>query len=115
MPAMVELLGWPGDVPAIRLRKGFDILHLNWHYGYERVDMAHSPQYPWATFQWLVNQAAVPSVSLSADLLLPFDHKQRNSYFTKPAFINDIGFSRDLLYHVVLTIVEIHISAKEAA
>ena len=52
---------WRVEAP-VRLRKGFDMVHLNWHHGYERGDMIIPPQYPWETFQWLVNQAAAASV-----------------------------------------------------
>lgn len=105
---------WRVDAP-VRLRKGFDIVHLNWHYGYERVDMCNPPQYPWATFQWLVNQAAAASVS--ADLLLPFDPERRNPYNRSTGFSGEDMkyFDPHRLYYVVLGMVEIHISAEEAA
>jgi hypothetical protein len=109
---------WQSDYgldALVRLRKGFDIIHLNWHNGYVRPDMINPPQYPWATFQWLVNQAAAASVS--ADLLLPFDPERGNPETSFTAFSKkDIKyFSPHRLYYVVLAIVEIHISAEEAA
>jgi hypothetical protein len=103
---------WGVDVP-VRFRQGIDIVHLNWHYGYERLDMETDPQYPWETFKWLVNQAAAASVS--ADLLLPFDPERHNPFATSFRPEDMRHFSPHHLYYVVLAIVEIHISAKEAA
>ena len=105
---------WGVDAP-VRLRKGFDIVHLNWHYGYERVDMCNPAQYPWATFQWLANQAAAASVS--ADLLLQFDPVRRNPYTSSTDFYEEEMryFDPRRLHYAVLAIVEIHISAEEAA
>ena len=70
---------WGVDAP-VQLRKGLDIIHLNCYYSYKRFDICNPPQYPWATFQWLVNQAA--AAFISADLLLLFDPEQRNPYST---------------------------------
>ncbi|KAH6855072.1 hypothetical protein B0I37DRAFT_363865 [Chaetomium sp. MPI-CAGE-AT-0009] len=105
---------WGVDAP-VRLRKGIDIVHLHWHNGYKRVDMASPPDYPWAAFQWLVNQAAAASVS--ADLLLQFDTERENPYTSFTGFRGeDVRyFSPHRLYYAVLAIVEIHISAEEAA
>lgn len=80
--------------------------------------MLNPPDYPWATFQWLVNQAAAASVT--ADLLLPFDPERVNpetSFFTGFSAEDIKHFNPGLgrLYYVVLTMVEMHISAEEAA
>ena len=106
---------WGVDAP-VRLRKGFDVVHLNWHHGYDRWDLLNDPQQPWETFQWLVNQAAAASVT--ADLLLPFDPNERqNPHTTFTGFSDEEMryFSPHRLYYAVLVIVEIHISAEEAA
>lgn len=105
---------WGVDAP-VRFRQGIDIVHLNWHYGYERVDMEYDPQYPWETFKWLVNQAAAASVS--ADLLLAFDPERPNPFTGSTGFEREDmrHFSPHRLYYAVLAIVEIHISAEEAA
>jgi hypothetical protein len=105
---------WSLDTP-VWLRKGFDIVHLNWHYGYERVDMASPVQYPWETFQWLVDRAAAASVS--ADFLLQFDPERHNPYTPSTGYYKDDMkyFDPHRLYYVVLAIVEVHISAEEAA
>jgi hypothetical protein len=99
----------------VRFRKGFDIVHLNWHYGYDLSDQDNPSEYPWKTFQWLVNQAAAASVS--ADLLLPFDAERIDPY-NSPAFTEEdiLGyFNPRGRYYAVLAVVEIHISAEEAA
>ncbi|EAQ84076.1 predicted protein [Chaetomium globosum CBS 148.51] len=103
------------DAPPVRLRKGFDILHLNWHYGYKGVDVFWPPKHLWKTFEWLAGQAA--AVSVSADLLLPFEPKQvyANPYITSLHERNVKRFKPDRLHYVVLANVEIHITAREAA
>jgi hypothetical protein len=109
---------WGVELASLRLRKGFDILHLHWHYGYYYAAGDHwelEPSYPWATFQWLVNRAA--AVSVSADLLLPFDIEQEDLYAGYTAFREEdmryLSLSRP--DYAVLAIVEMHISAEEAA
>ncbi|KAJ4291372.1 hypothetical protein N0V88_005965 [Collariella sp. IMI 366227] len=106
---------WGVDAP-VRFREGIDIVHLNWHCGYERVDMLNDAQYPWETFQWLANHAAAASVS--ADLLLPFEPPRENPHTNQmPSLEREEMkyFSPRRVYYVVLTIVEIHISTEEAA
>jgi hypothetical protein len=104
---------WGVDAP-VRFRQGFDIVHLNWHHGYERFDMMNDPQYPWETFQWLVNHAA--TASISADLLPPFDPERKNPYTNSTAIESEEMkyFEPRRLYYAVLAFVEIHISAEEA-
>jgi hypothetical protein len=109
---------WGVELASLRLRKGFDILHLHWHYGYYYAAGNHwepEPSYPWATFQWLANRAA--AVSVSADLLLPFEIEQEDLYAGYTAFREeDMRYlSLPRLDYAVLAIVEMHISAEEAA
>ncbi|KAH6622725.1 hypothetical protein F5144DRAFT_581283 [Chaetomium tenue] len=103
------------DAPPVRLRKGFDILHLNWHYGYRSyVGESRPPKHLWNTFEWLAGQAA--AVSVSADLLLPFEPERlyASPYTTSMYGRDTKRFDPHRLHYVVLANVEIHITAKEA-
>lgn len=116
MPCPLWASEWGVELTSLRLRKGVDILHLNWHYGYDHYNqLGPDPPPPWLTFQWLVDRAA--TVSISADLLLPFDPERGNPYTTFTSFGGeDIWFlGSPRLHYAVLAIVEIHISAEEAA
>jgi hypothetical protein len=99
---------WNANLP-VRLRKGFDIVHLHWHTAYDNhVWLTPGPN-PWPSFRWLSNQAAAASVS--AELLLPFDDQKSNTFIIEDAE----QFSPHVLYYVVLAIVEMHMSDDEAA
>jgi len=108
---------WGLEAP-VRFRKGFDIVHLNWHkdYAYYDVDTDTLPEFPWETFQWLANQAAAASVT--AGLLLPFEPRPTSRWYpssTTTFSPEEIKyFNPHRIYYVVLAMVEIHISAEEA-
>ncbi|RYO99859.1 hypothetical protein DL764_006690 [Monosporascus ibericus] len=105
---------WNVNLP-VRLRKGFDVVHLHWHRSYDHHVWLPAAPNPLPSFRWLANQAAAASVS--TELLHPFDRDQDNIFFP----ITTIGhkevkcFSPHVLYYVVLAIVEIHMSDYEAA
>ncbi|KAG7287634.1 hypothetical protein NEMBOFW57_007147 [Staphylotrichum longicolle] len=115
-PCPEYLSDWGLNAP-VQFRKGFDIVHLNWHKDYVRYDMCNPPGFPWETFQWLANQAAAASVT--AGLLLPFEPKRPSHWYPSASTTFDRHemryFSPHRVYYVVLAMVEIHISAEEAA
>jgi hypothetical protein len=99
----------------VRFRKGFDIVHLHWHGDYDHHDWLGPPPNPLPSFQWLASQAAAASVS--AELLHRFDPDGDKNYSLASAIGSKDAkfFDPHVLYYVVLAIVEIHISAEEAA
>ncbi|KAK4097966.1 hypothetical protein N658DRAFT_478099 [Parathielavia hyrcaniae] len=100
---------WNESLP-VRLRKGFDVVHLHWNRSYDRPIYLPAPPNPLPYFQWLANQAATASVS--ADLLYGFDSESSTSRIARGDFKY---FSPRTPYHVVLTIVELHMTHYEAA
>ncbi|KAK4124796.1 hypothetical protein N657DRAFT_554909, partial [Parathielavia appendiculata] len=100
---------WNECLP-VRLRKGFDVVHLHWTREYYYPIYLPGPPNPLLYFQWLANQAAAASVS--AELLHAFDSGTTSSRIT-PEEVK--YFSPYKLYYVVLTIVEIHMTYYEAA
>ncbi|KAL2193837.1 hypothetical protein P885DRAFT_44425 [Corynascus similis CBS 632.67] len=106
---------WNANVP-VRLRKGFDIVHLHWHRGYDRHVYFSAAPNPWPSFQWLAKRAA--AASLSAESLHPFNYDGNNNAFSPSTTIGyeEVEyFSPQVLYYVVLAIVELHMSDSEAA
>lgn len=101
----------------LRLRKGFDVVHLSWHRGYDRHDWLPAAPDPRQSFRWLANQAAAASVS--AELLHPFNWEpsDRNWSGGRTMIGNEADdyFSPHVRYYVVLAVVEIHMSDYEAA
>ena len=106
---------WTTNLP-VRFRKGFDIVHLNWHIGYEMYgDWCCTRKRPLASFQWLAGQAA--AVCVTAELLFPFefDPNYGNGYGRVSIDSEHIEyFSPHVQYYVVLAMVEIHLSEDEA-
>jgi hypothetical protein len=105
---------WNANLP-VRLRKGFDVVHLHWHKDYDHHVYLPAAPDPLPSFQWLANQAAAASVS--AELLHCFERDRDNSPFPMTTINHKQVkyFSPHLLYYVVLAIVEIHMSDHEAA
>ncbi len=104
-----EWNAWNETLP-LRLRKGFDMVHLHWNRSYDRLIYLPAPPNPLPYFQWLANQAA--AASISAELLHPFDGGLGNSTID----LEDVKYFRPHnLYYVVLAIVEIHLTDHEAA
>ncbi len=94
----------------MRLRKGFDVVHLHWNPSYARPVYLPATPNPFPYFQWLSSQAAAASVS--AELFHPFDSASVRSTIDS----KDLKyFSPHKLYYVALTIVEIHMTYYEAA
>ncbi|KAI1860817.1 uncharacterized protein JN550_011279 [Neoarthrinium moseri] len=98
------------------LRKGIDIVHLNWHPGYNDHDYLPDVPDPLPKFRWLAGQAGAASVS--AELLHPFNYEAWG-WFHEEHEISDpifhINFLTGRQYHVVLAIIEIHMSEYAAA
>ncbi|KAK4247526.1 hypothetical protein C7999DRAFT_14464 [Corynascus novoguineensis] len=106
---------WNTNKP-VRLRKGFDVVHLHWHRGYDRHVYLPGAPNPWPSFQWLAKRAA--AASLSAESLHPFNYDGNNKAFSPSTTIGyeEVEyFSPQVLYYVVLAIVELHMSDSEAA
>lgn len=106
---------WNANLP-VRLRKGFDVVHLHWNKSYDSHDWFPPAPNPFPSFQWLANQAAAASVT--AELLHPFYGDRGAGPFFPTTTISHEQvkyFSPHLLCYVVLSIVEIHMSDSEAA
>ena len=101
----------------VRFRRGLDIVHLNWTEVYScQSNLRWVEECPLPTFQWLANQAAAASVT--AELLVPFEPGCEDPYDDFSTTITGDQtkyFSRHVLYYVVLTMIEIHMSDYEAA
>ena len=104
---------WHAIFP-IRFRRDVDIVHLHWHRAYDWHEYLSVPKYPLPSFQWLANQAGAASVN--AELLYPFRPDREDPDIRTTIKNADFRyFSPHVLYYVVLAIVQIHMSEKEAA
>jgi hypothetical protein len=104
-----EWTAWNESLP-VRLRKGFDVVHLHWNRSYDHPIYLPVLPNPLPYFQWLANQAAAASVS--AELIHGFHNDSAMSTIAP----EDVKyFSPHNLYYVVLTIVEMHMTYWEAA
>lgn len=103
----------------IPLRRGIDIVHLNWHSGYDNHDYLPDIPNPLPSFQRLVSHAGVGSVS--AELLHAFNFAPWGQVHSGPGSIAYEAdsyfrtFCSNRRYHVVLAMVEIHLSNHDAA